>query len=57
MNSVGDMVVGHDTKVSLVRFGEMMLHNISDGSYPLKKQEARDFYKNTLRLNDLAFWR
>ena len=56
MNNKGDMVVGHDTKVSLVHFEEMMLHKITDGSYPLKYKDAKNFYKNTIRLNDLSFW-
>jgi hypothetical protein len=56
MNRHGDMVVGHDTKVSLIKFEEMMLHKITDGAYPLKRKEAKNFYKNTHRLNDLSFW-
>ena len=57
MNLKGDIVVGHDTRTSVLEFDSLNLHELEKEKYPLDPAQVNYFYKNVTCCRGKVFWR
>jgi WD40 repeat protein len=57
LNARGDVIVGHETKVSIVLVEDLKLDFIVDNNYPLHPKDLDNFYKNYSNVRGKTFWK
>ena len=57
MNARGDVIVGHNTKVSIIMVEDLKLDSIVDKNYPLHPSDLDNFYKNNTSVRGKTFWK
>jgi len=57
LNTRGDIIVGHSTKVSIIMVEDLKLDSIADNNYPLHPSDLDHFYKNNTSVRGKTFWK
>jgi WD40 repeat protein len=57
MNPQGDIIVGHETRTSVLEFSGLKLHLVDREKYPLNPAQVSYFYKKVSSCRGKVFWR